>query len=549
MPYPNFYRRGDEPDDDGDEHGYDADAPIEQRLQALLPKDDDEMDQRWRSAENRALDRAAEKPYGLAEGVRDVAPMAVASLLDVLVNRGKGLGQIATGGMQANSMESSRRDAARAQAAKEAAGIRHERESGGDRKINAMHALLRGDELSQRRAEQVARFGDADEQKAAREGERGKTQAEIKKLNADAENAGLNELIRYMGMVGTQEGAAAKLAWQERVATAKERANELKAEELKNERERKADAERLKLRERNKKDFNRAGKDDLAQATILAGLEPLLLRYGDKDRPGTGELDSRVPNKLQGLFGGNEADSIALKSGIGKLFARYSHGVTGATSSDKERLYNQLATQLREGASEAETTAGLNSARKEIRTALRGLGAVDEESAREVLRDMGLEDFIYGNDIEYGGKPASAAPGPRPSIGRPPDAGPTAWPPPTAAAPGPTTQAQPEPEAPADPKLKQQLQKLMRRVPEGERDAVLGEIATLPIAQQVEELRRRYGTAEDYPAGAEGTGKYIDDQQTRTPTAIDTGGGKPQTDKERARRRLQERGFKPEGAR
>lgn len=480
MAYPNYYRRGYDEDED---EMYSSNAPMSAQLSALLPKPDPEMDERWRAAENQALDRATPRDYGVAEGVRDFAPMAVGSILDILVNKGQGLGALAAGGMQALASQDERRDKDRHEAANEALLMKRERGAGADRMTNAYHAILRGKELENRINEQAAKTGSPEEQAARRRADLENVQAEAELRKANAKNAGLDDIIRYMGVLGTQEGNAAKLALAERMAKAKEEANRLKAEDLKNEREKKADAKRQTDKARNKKDFERMGKDDLAQATILSGIEPLLLKYGAQDRPGIGEADSRLPNKLQALFGGNEPDSIAFKSAIGKLFTRYSHGVTGATSSDKERLYNQLATQLREGASEAETTAGLNASRKEIRAALRGLGSIDEESAREVLHDMGLEDFVYGADIEYGGKP-----GARPTQAQPAAPPPTSERPPPAAAPAVPDQPVPD-RAPPTPEQKKQMRALMNQIPEGEREAVLGGLGITSDMSYDEQLK------------------------------------------------------------
>lgn len=108
--------------------GYESE--MQPRMSALMPRDGG-IEGRWAEAENRALDRSgygAEEEYGLGEGIRDFAPMAIGGTLDILLNKGRGLGELAAGGMQALSMENTRRDRAKQAAANDALAMRRQRQ-------------------------------------------------------------------------------------------------------------------------------------------------------------------------------------------------------------------------------------------------------------------------------------------------------------------------------------------------------------------------------------------------------------------------------------
>lgn len=92
-----------------------AGLPMQGSLSSLLPQRDSQMDSRWRTAENNALDSSGymgDQKYGVGEAVRDFAPMAVGGALDVLINHGRGLksGAIIGAGMQANAQQQQNRD-------------------------------------------------------------------------------------------------------------------------------------------------------------------------------------------------------------------------------------------------------------------------------------------------------------------------------------------------------------------------------------------------------------------------------------------------------
>jgi hypothetical protein len=111
-------------------------------LAALITPRDQEMDSRWRGAEQQALDRSGyqgDQPYGAGEAVRDFAPMAVGGVLDALLNKGRGLGAIVGGGMQANQIEAARRQKEAQAAGDFALSSRNQREKQGQPELDAAY--------------------------------------------------------------------------------------------------------------------------------------------------------------------------------------------------------------------------------------------------------------------------------------------------------------------------------------------------------------------------------------------------------------------------
>ena len=103
---------------------------------------DPELDAQWRNAERTALSRSGysgSQPYGFGEGVRDFAPMAIGAGLDIALNKGRGLGALFGGGMQALSGERSRRQAEAKNAGAFALDARNQRQ-------DEMGASLRADD-------------------------------------------------------------------------------------------------------------------------------------------------------------------------------------------------------------------------------------------------------------------------------------------------------------------------------------------------------------------------------------------------------------------
>lgn len=109
-----------------------AGLPMQGSLSSLLPQRDSQMDSRWRTAENNALDSSGymgDQKYGVGEAVRDFAPMAIGGGLDILLNHGRGLGALAGAGMQANAQQQQNRDEEAKAAGSFALSARNQRSS------------------------------------------------------------------------------------------------------------------------------------------------------------------------------------------------------------------------------------------------------------------------------------------------------------------------------------------------------------------------------------------------------------------------------------
>jgi hypothetical protein len=123
-------------------------------LEQARPRGLGEIDQRWADAENQALDDSSfqEEEYGIGEGLRDFIPLAAGLGLDIAFNKGRGVGNVAAGGMQAISSENTRRDRKKQQASENALAVRRQRQYESD------DGLRRGDQalgwagLAERRA-------------------------------------------------------------------------------------------------------------------------------------------------------------------------------------------------------------------------------------------------------------------------------------------------------------------------------------------------------------------------------------------------------------
>lgn len=113
-------------------------------LSSLVKQPDAEMDQRWREAEGNALSQSGYtgggQSYGWGEAARDFLPMAAAGSLDVLVNKGQGLGQIMQAAGDQNAIGEKNRFAKSQAAGGFAQTARNQRES---QKGSAMDAAYK----------------------------------------------------------------------------------------------------------------------------------------------------------------------------------------------------------------------------------------------------------------------------------------------------------------------------------------------------------------------------------------------------------------------
>lgn len=117
-------------------------APPRGGLSSLLTPRDPEMESRWRGAEQQALERSGYQggqSYGAGEAVRDFAPMVVGGGLDILLNKGRGLGALAGAGMQAMQSEDARRSKDATAAGNFALQARQQREQQGNPELDAAY--------------------------------------------------------------------------------------------------------------------------------------------------------------------------------------------------------------------------------------------------------------------------------------------------------------------------------------------------------------------------------------------------------------------------
>ena len=124
---------------------------------------DPELDAQWRNAERTALSRSGysgDQPYSFGEGVRDFAPMAIGAALDGIFNKGRGLGAVFGGGMQALQGERSRRQAEAKNAAGFALDARNQRQDEMAQQLRGGESALGWANLMERR-EMNARLAEA----------------------------------------------------------------------------------------------------------------------------------------------------------------------------------------------------------------------------------------------------------------------------------------------------------------------------------------------------------------------------------------------------
>jgi hypothetical protein len=196
-------------------------SALQPRMSSLLQKPGG-LDERWLTAENTALDRSGltgDESYGFGEAIRDFAPMAIGGTLDVLLNKGRGLGALTAGGMQALSSERSRRDANKKQAADQALAIRRQREAGGDPELERTYKLAQMErwakqgELGEGNLEQRGIQTMISQAKLAYEQDPNNPQAlalvaKVKDITGiDLTGLGNQAQGRVMGVVGRQQGA------------------------------------------------------------------------------------------------------------------------------------------------------------------------------------------------------------------------------------------------------------------------------------------------------------------------------------------------------
>lgn len=526
MAYPNYFRRSaaddlDEGEAEREDGSYASRLPT---LEALLPKPDPEMDERWREAENRELDRSAQGThYGVAEGIRDFAPMAIGGLLDALVNKGKGLGVLAAGGMQALSSEHSRRDAAQKNATQQALAIRRERGVGADRATNAYHAMLRGEELRNRIDEQLRTHPTLTAEQLQRKAEADIAEGEARTNKLQAEG-----YAKWLYPDAAEQLAGARLRESQYQhddsmnetrnlhATQKQTAKDLAAEREDAREERRATRERETARQDAER-FNKATEKTLPFAQSIRTADGVLTRVRakdpDADLPGIG-INALVP------FDALSDDGQVLRNASDNMKEFLKRKQTGAAGSTKE--YAQIANAIAPGATDRSFLVGYKLWKRLVTGEMRRRALVSPKVARELLdaTEEGLYDWIQNPDpppepgpsMVSPNAPAHMQPGYRP--GAQPSTQPSSQPEPEHSYAAPVG-SQPPPNLINNAAEHREYLDMMRKVPTEQRQAVIGRLAEVPEAERLPLLR-------DLTAGKQDTREtndYLDRTKATPPPA------------------------------
>lgn len=370
--------------------------PGRPQLSALLSHDRG-MDDQWRAAERNALaasGRLGEQSYGVAEGVRDFAPMAIGGVLDVLLNKGRGLGALTGGGMQALSMERGRRQTAEDSAMDQALAIRRQREAYGDTGIQAEHARLRGEELSLSR-DQLALARD----RLAKQGmpppvDAEMRAAELRRMNAQAAEAEAragrdpNALTPYEQAqlegrdLDRQERAATRAERGEDRALARDAQAEQRAYMAEQREAARVEAQRNKFRdetERMRPQVTRAMEvEDIVRRAPASGLDRAIGGDG-KDIPGVGWWDSTKPGFM------SSPEDIAMRGNLTDMADLILRERSGAAAPPIE--VQKLAQNIAAGGGITEREFAVLQAEysKLLKTGLQQQAVGREDIAREVL--------------------------------------------------------------------------------------------------------------------------------------------------------------------
>jgi hypothetical protein len=134
-----------------------------------------------------------------------------------------------------------------------------------------------------------------------------------------------------------------------------------------------------------------------SMAQQMNELDPILEKYKEGDIPGTGKADRYIPNALQDYLGSSSEDATRidqLKTGVQ---AEYRHAKTGAAASVPEDLRLMIVNGTRPDSTEQEFRLGMEALKKALPLQIKAYGANREAQARAVLREQGLEKFVYGD--------------------------------------------------------------------------------------------------------------------------------------------------------
>lgn len=380
--------------------------PSRPTMAALLPQGDPELDGRWRDAENAAIDRSGlggEQSYGVGEGIRDFAPMAIGFGLDALLNKGRGLGTLAAGGMQALSSENSRRDRASQTAAQQALAIRRQREAGGDRNIQAQHAALRGEgmDLERQKLElERQKMGAKDPESAARANylesqayanwskDPNALSPEQQAMNEDRDLARQQQReLADAARLDRVDARADSAAYRTEMAAGRQEAARARAA---------AGQEKTDAAAANK--FLDKTQEERAQARSIQSVEPIVdnPKYA-KDLPGVGVADSNLPAWLMHpIDAGARQDAETVKQQTGEAYAYFRHKLTGAAFGKLEDADYKAMKGL--NGTEEEWRNAMRHWKASVQREIKGRAAVAPGPSREALEAQGLGQWTYGNE-------------------------------------------------------------------------------------------------------------------------------------------------------
>lgn len=406
-----------------------SEGPMRPTMASLLPQPDAELDARWRDAETSALDRAQPESFGVAEGLRDFAPMAIGGTLDILLNKGRGLGELTAGGMQAIASENMRRDKAREQAGNYALRVKGQREAGGDRLIQAQHAALRGEgmdlerqQLELQRQKFAADQGDPEQQRRAKEAEIALRQSQTNENEAsayskwttdpnaiDAETQARLKQQREMhgeDLAERRAGRAETAAYRGEMAEGRKDAAATRAA-----------VEKDKRDTRDATAFLDKTKPDRAMAAGIQAVEPIIdnPKYAT-DLPGRGMFDQNVPSWVAHPFDSQaRADSDTIKSQAGEAYVYFRNKISGAAFGKAEDEDYRAIKGLSKGGTEQEFRNAMARWKTALQNDLKARVSVSPEANRQALDAQGLGAWTYGNE------PPPAAAEPPPASGYNPD--------------------------------------------------------------------------------------------------------------------------------
>jgi hypothetical protein len=321
---------------------------------------------------------------------------ALAALADLTLNKGKGTGQILAAGGQFGQARADQR----LRQTQDALGYEQKRaqfaydqsQRAGLEEIQRGNLAARNAELEEMRARRLGKDG-------GREGALEASQANLNEARAyqlwtqdpnalDPEAKARLDQQRELQTLNLDDRKAAREAAEaERAERAAER-QQLQADRAQ---ERKATVDDKTTRE-----FAKDTDKTRSMAQQMSELDPILQKYEHGDIPGTGKVDRFIPNALQDYLGGNSEDATRIDQLKTGLQAEYRHAKTGAAASVPEDLRLAIVNGTRPDSTEQEFRLGMAALKKALPLQIRAYGAGREDQARAVLREQGLEDFVYG---------------------------------------------------------------------------------------------------------------------------------------------------------